>query len=296
MQDQVINKGTKFFKYNEDSEPEVIRVRYVDKVRDKVKYTDSNNEKKYMSFKEFKENYRMLRPDGIVNIITAKVDNVTDVIVTVAKLDNSNRDIPFAVCRQYIYDVFSNMTNNKIYSNPIIGVSISEKTCPANVNFRDVLSCTGMKDFITLSVYLDDTLDDIIGLANQSKYNSILRTSAEYTSINLLRPNTTGLCYTLRELLENNNFIYDFRQCFDVVEVPYHIDPNSDMLSMDNLLYIEDMIKQNIMATYVIKYSKEIDLREIRREYMLVSSSADKYQDVYIVGYDTSDNDYVKRH
>ncbi len=294
MRDQIINKGTKFFKYNEDSELELIRVRHVDKTKNKVKYVDQNNNKKSMTYEDL-EQYRMLRPDGIMNIITAKVNNINDVIVTIAKLDRTDRELPFAVCRQYIYDIFSNMTNKTADMNPIIGVSVSEKTCPPNINFRDVLSCTGMKDFATFSIYLDDTLDDLLDLVNQNKYNSILRMSAEYASINLSMRYTTGLSYTLRELLETNNFMYDFRQCFDIMEIPYHIDPDSDMLSMENMLYIEDQIQQNIMETYVIKYSKEIDLSEIKRDYVIVSSAQDQYQDVYIVGYDTSDNEYVKR-
>ena len=49
------------------------------------------------------------------------------------------------------------------------------------------------------------------------------------------------------------------------------------------------------METYTIKYTKEIDLRSIKRKYLLVTSAEDQYNAVYLVGYDTTDTKYVPR-
>ena len=79
------------------------------------------------------------------------------------------------------------------------------------------------------------------------------------------------------------------------MEIPFTIDEDSEGLSLENIIYMENEIKANIMETYLIRYTREIDLRTIKRDYKLVTSSSDKYDKVYIVGYDKSDNAYVPR-
>jgi hypothetical protein len=92
--------------------------------------------------------------------------------------------------------------------------------------------------------------------------------------------------------------MYDFRKCFGIIELPYPIEGKDeygdlDHLTFNNVVFLEDMIKQNIMASYVVKYTREIDLRTIKREYILATSAAENHRNIYIVGYDTSDNEYV---
>ena len=49
------------------------------------------------------------------------------------------------------------------------------------------------------------------------------------------------------------------------------------------------------METYLVKYSKEINLKEIKRDYILATSIADGCKDIYIVGYDPADGKYIPR-
>lgn len=305
----LLNKtGAKFYTYNEgEDEPEVIRVCKVDEVKKIVKVIDVKGTKRQVNFDRLINEYRQLSPDGILNISIVKNKNVSDVIVSLGRYVYNEDDgsLPYAVCRQLIYDVFGNYASmskkvydygNKIYS----GMSISQDTCPVNVSFKDVLSCDKLIENRSILVYRDDTLKDIFSIISTKKYDSILRNTkelSESTDLGTFNPGDipVGFCSTLKELLESNNFMYDFRRAFHIMEVPYHIEESDIKLSYENVLYIENEIKANIMNTYMIKYTREIDLKDIKRDYMLVSSAADKFKDLYIVAFDKYRGEYVPR-
>ena len=305
----LLNKtGAKFYRYKEgQDEPEVIRIYKVDEVKKIIKIIDNKNEKRQVNFDRLINEYRQLSPDGIINISIVKNNTVSDVIVSLGRFVHNERDgnLPYAVCRQLIYDVFGNYASmsrkvydfgNKVYS----GMSISQETCPNNVKFQDVLLCDKLIENRSILVYRDDTLDDILGLISTKKYDSILRNIKELSkSTDLGTFNIgdipVGFCNSFRELLESNNFMYDFRQAFHIIEVPHHIEETDDKLGIENILYIENEIKANILNTYMIKYTREIDLSEIKRDYMLVSSASDGFKNLYIVAFDKASGDYIPR-
>jgi len=297
MSTQQIIRGTKYFRYeaNQD-EPEIIRVRSFDEVAKKIDYFDKDNNKKSMTLDELKSRYKMLKPDGLLNVTIAKVGIGSDVITSVVSYDDRTADLPFAVCRQCIYDIFTNMTSRM--NKTILGLSINKDSCPSNIDFKDIFVCEGIKETATIMVYLDDVLDDILRYLNVKKYDTVLRNTAGQIRANYVTYPDSGLCETYKELLEINNFMYDFRKCFGIVELPYHIEGKDgygdlDHLTFNNVVFLEDIIKRNIMATYVVKYTREIDLKTIKRDYILVTSAAENHKNVYIVGYDMSDNEYI---
>ena len=49
------------------------------------------------------------------------------------------------------------------------------------------------------------------------------------------------------------------------------------------------------METYVVEYSREIDLSKINRKFMLIASAQDGFDKVYICGYDIADGKYLPR-
>lgn len=298
----LLNKiGVKFYRYNDGEDyPEIIRICKVDEVKKTIQVLDSKFNKKKITLEDI-DKYRQLNPDGIISISIVKNGNISDVIVSLGRFNNNEHDgnLPYAVCRQLIYDVFSNLarkTEGVVYA----GMSISQETCPANINFKDSLLCDKLIDNRSLSVYLDDTLDDILRLISTKKYDSILRNLYELsksTDLGTFEPGTIGLgfCSSFRELLEKNNFMYDFRRAFKIIDVPHPIVEEDEALSIQNVIYLENELKFNIMETYLIKYTKEIDLRTIKRNYMLVSSSAENNKSIYIVAFDKSDGVYVPR-
>ena len=298
-----IHTGAKFFRYLDDQEePEIIRISTADEL--KVKYFDKFGKRHTMPYKELADNYHQLRADGIITFSIVSVNEASDVLVALKALPSESvpmsmradvpSNIPYAICRQSVYDFFSNnmkKTDGAVY----VGISVSQDTCPANINFEDMLMCTGLKYNRPVAVYLDDTLEDILMLFNHKKYNDALVQLEAASKQQFKGKVTLGYNKTLKELLENNNFMYDFRKCFGIVEVPFHIDENTEGLSTENILYLENQLKVNIMETYLIRYTREIDLRTIKRDYLLVSSAADQFSDVYIVGYDVADGVYVPR-
>ncbi len=292
-----IHSGSKFYRYLEGQDkPEIVRIYRIPSEKsksDSVIYLDIDGNKKRMSLGYLKDNYKMLKPDGMIMFSIVSVMNGVDVIVALQNFGSGDTG-PYSICRQSIYDTFSNISNTN-ENMQYVGVSISRDTCPANIRFEDCMACTGLKFNKPIAVYIDDTLDDILKLFSNNKYDKALVECKKTIEASDRSKVFLGLNTTLRDLLINNNFMADFRKCFKIMEIPFHIEEEAEELSVENILFIENEFKRNIMETYIIKYTKEIDLTSIKRDYILVSSAADQFNDVYIVGYDLADGDYVAR-
>lgn len=287
--------GSKFFRFVND-QLEMIRVYKVDDKKQQVRYFTAEKEKKSMSVDYLLNNYKRLAPDGMIIVSVVMTGEVRDVIIALKNLRTNVGNLPDVVCRQGIYDVFSHITNrdeNTIY----VGISMSQDSCPADINFQDTLACTSKKDDseLPIFVYLDDSLDEILSLFSHKRYDDAIKECSLSLKGSIKDKNIIGTTMGLRELLEYNNFMYDFRRCFKIMELPFHIDAETEGLSQENILYMEKELQVNIMETYVMEYSREIDLKSIKRDYMLVVSAADKFDKVYICGYDTTDTKYVQR-
>ena len=103
--------------------------------------------------------------------------------------------------------------------------------------------------------------------------------------------NLESISSSLKDLLETNKFFYDFRTCFNIKEIPFHINDEDETLNDANKLYLSKELNEDIMNTYVLKYSKEYNLSKIERDYVLVSPIEDEQtrkNNVFIVGYDSN--------
>lgn len=288
--------GSKYYRYFEDQpEPEIIRIYDVDEEKNIIKYYDKDNNKCKIDADELMANFKKLRADGILSLACVEVDGATDVMITLGVGNSSKGDtsMPYVVCRQCVYDFFTNnarKTDGVVY----VGVSVSQETCPANIEFNFMLACNELKYHCWANVYLDDTIDDILRIVRTKRYDDVLRLlTSKAPMINNTK--TVGYQPSVRELMENNNFMYDFHRAFDIYEVPSHIDPNAEELDLVNILFLENELKVNIMETYLIPYTREVDLKTIKRRYVMVTSAADKFDKVYIAGYDVADGEYVRR-
>lgn len=277
-----IYTGSKFYRYIDGNEtPEVIRIRNVDYDKRQVKYFTEDGNKKKMSYEYLTKEYKMLSPDGLINFASVKVAENPDVIVAlqpfpkgeVSEMDN----IPYAICRQMVADVLSNMIDPDEF---IFGCSISKDTCPVGVDYNCMLACNSLTYSRMIAVYLDDTLDTILNLFDNNIFNKA------FNELSKKYPNGRGICNSLRELLESNHFMYDFRKCFKIVEIPYAIDVDSESLNEQNIGFLENELKVSIMETYLIRYNREVDFSKFKRDYLLVSSAHENFSKVYVVGYD----------
>ena len=85
--------------------------------------------------------YTKLREDGLVVFSSVELqDGVPDVIVSLFRTEDLAIGEPYAVCRQNLYDVFTNTIENDD-GMMYIGCSISKDTCPENVDFRMLIGC-----------------------------------------------------------------------------------------------------------------------------------------------------------
>lgn len=294
--EKVIHTGYKFYRYPDDSEQaEVVRVYSLPRKNTKsesVICIDSDGNRRRISKSYLLDNYKMLKPDGLMIFSIVNVGESKDVIVALQSI-NRALDGPYAICRQSIYDCFSNISNTN-EDICFVGLSINRDTCPSNVDFNDCMVCSGVEFSKPVGIYIDDTLDNILKLFSNTRFDKALEQCAKHMNTNGDKV-YLGLHKTLRDLLNENHFMSDFRKCFNIVELPFTIDEDSESLSNENILFLENEMRQNIMETYVIRYSKEINLRSIKRKYILASSAQDEFKKLFIVGYDTSDNEYIRR-
>lgn len=277
--------GLKLFKFQEGKDaPDIIRVRDIYNDKKQIEYIDHNGNRKKMTFKEAKS-YKILAPDGLLIFATANVHDDIDVIVTLTQFPKSDIKMktsegePYMISRQLAVDPFSMMADS---DNISYGVSISTETCPANMDFEWFFDFNTMGYKKNVAVYIDDTIDIILSLIDTEKFDNVLiALHDKYSSM------FKGFCRSIKQLLEDNAFMYDFRRCFGIIELPFTIDDSVDYLSDLNAQYLgKNHLNATILETYIVRYSKEINTNEFKRDFVLVTSAEDGYDKVFIVGYD----------
>lgn len=283
--------GDRFYKQISDDDSEDFRVVKIKNENTfRIKYSNGNIDT--ISRSTIEKDYVRLIPDGLIamNIVNVGKANpndkeeLKDVIVAIYKTEDLDNgvNIPFAVCRQSIEDLFTKQIN----SNPYIqyaGMSMNQNNVPAGCDFIMILACNSIAYSIGCSVYLDDTLEDILSLVNTKKFDEVL--SSMHSKI---ASNVYGYYPTLKELLENNDFMFDFRQSFNIEKVyfPMLINKDDYTIELEQLETLENIVHFIMEDPYVIPFSRDIDLDEIKRSYLLVSDIKD---DIYIVIYDKGD-------
>ena len=286
--------GTEFYRYIDN---DLIRIR-ITKNSDTDKYEVlcikndgyKADEGKYyiLTHEELERDYIVLTPDGVLCIYIVHYDGLEDVITWVATNDK-NMDTPYAVCRQCITDIFGMMSN--ISTNIIpVGMSITRDSCPSQVDFGGIFVHDGPVGAVKkINVYNDDTLEDLLKVIHTKKYDDVLRNTKQKALATPTLSNTIGWCSSLKELFKTSKFMMDFHSAMNIQEVPFSLE-NVELIPMNELKdIIEEKTNKTITAVYVYPYDKTINLREIKREYMLMASETkedDTDTNVYIVGYD----------
>lgn len=278
--------GDKFYRYDEETDKiDIIRIK---KIQNENLFS---YEKENVSYKitreELLKNYTKLRPDGTVAFTIVNLENkLKDVIVTLYRTKDLQDGIaiPYCACRQNIFDMFTNQVQKG--KTMYVGVSVSQETMPDDTPFEIVLACNGIDYVNQVSVYLDDTLEDLLSFVNKPKFDLVL------TNIhnNVTNKDIQGYCTSLRQLLEENDFMYDFLRAYNIIRVNFAIDKDSTELDPFRREYIEGIIKEEMFKTYVVKYDKEINLNKIERSHIIVS---DKNKEIFIIAYDKGE--YINR-
>lgn len=289
--------GAYFFKYEND---DLILLRLW-KVKDKNRYImkDIKEDKNVRLTKEQFETFTMLEPDGlIVHVLASDPMQGIDTICMLYKLEDidNNVSVPYAVCRQNIIDPFEMLLNNdpnKIY----VGVSISRDTAPEGFDYPSVCTAAGIREQRIHFVYRDDSLDDILKFANQTIYNKGLKIIKDHMD-EADNVKYIGFKSTYKELLEENDFMYDFRRAFGIIRINLDINTSIERWTDDGIYkfdykeiqVIESITKHQVIDPILIKYDRTIDLEEIKRHYIIFE---DANKRIYIMSYDKGE--YINR-
>lgn len=280
--------GDKFYRKIND-EIEIIRLV---KMRNEDKLVFSTKDTKQelvMTRKELLDKYKKLRSHAKLAFSIVEVENeVKDVMVTLYRPQDEKSGLPYCVCRQGIID-FLNPTDEKS-PQQFVGISISKDTIPSNVNYYKVLGCTNVIYSQTISVYAYDKFEELFSLIPErfiTKADNVLKQRKE----EMKNTRLVGWCSTLRELLIQNQFMYDFRKAFNIELFPEEVVIEEDnKLNTNQVIQLEDIFKTEIFDTLVVLYDEKINIKAIERDYLLISDTKD---DVYIVAYDKGE--YLNR-
>lgn len=282
--------GDKFYKYIEkEDRVEIIRIIKI-KNEDSFVAMSENNETLRFNKENLLKEYTKIKGDGMLafNLVDLDAD-AKDVIVALYRNGDleSGDTLPYCCCRQNIVDLFSNIIKTENDTHMYVGMSVSKDTIPEDTPYEITLACNGISYSIMVTIYMDDTLDEILNMVKTDKFDMGL--FKLYNSID--RNKVIGYYKSLKELLQGCNFMYDFYKAFNIYEVPFKVSINGDYsLPIEQHRYLEDEIRVEMFRTYVMEYSKEIDLKKVERNYIMV---IDIEMKAYIIAYDRGE--YINR-
>lgn len=242
--------------------------------------------------KSYFNDFIKLIPDARLFVAAVKLQgNLKDVIVNLYKTEDLEdaQPLPFAVCRQSVFNIFANIIRLKDDNNNYIGISINRNNCPQDVDFKMFLACNDIIFNTAVSCYIGDTLDDILSMINKrSRYDDILK---EVNKNSKDIPNVIGVCNTLESLMRENDFMFDFNAAFGITKVNFKVKIDNNQLDLEQVNLLEDILRTEIINTYVSKYNRdEIDTSNINGDYVIL---CDTDNDLYLVVYDKGE--YLNR-
>ena len=291
--------GAYYFKYEGD---DLILLRlYKIKTKNRYLFVDENNKKVSLSKLQFSE-FTMLAPDGIlVHVLASDPNQGVDTVCLLYRMEDIEESnipvpLPYAVCRQNIIDPFEMLLNNNP-NKTIVGVSISQDTTPEGFDFKSVCMASGIRYQKLHFIYKDDTFEDMFRFINEELFDKSLKVIKEVMdeSDNI---KFEGFKDTYRELLEENDFMYDFRRAFKIVRINFTIDTSVKSWTEDGIYkisekevnIIESITKHQVINPILIKYDKTVDLEAIKRHYIVFE---DLNKKIYVISYDKGN--YINR-
>lgn len=282
--------GSKFF----DDNGAIVRV---EKVRNRNKYIVRN-----MFGELLKINYEQLhsltrlRPVGILSIFEADIGNgQRDVIVSLHRSKDLAVGIkePFIGARQSMINMFSLPFATSIDGIPL-GLCYSRLTCPRNVEFTTILECKKVISSQVVSVYLDDTLDDMLSFVNTTPFDSIIaRFCRKFDPLG-----TRGIPKTFKGFMEANSFMVEFGNAFNILDLkcdeePYPIGNNDEKIFITPRVQneIEHKLSCKITIVQVAKYDERFDITRVenKTEFIFVRNNIN-YKPIYCIKFLRGEN------
>lgn len=284
MSDQKkIAPGTVFFRFLPGSEePNLIRLV-------KIQNSDcfvvmSKGIKIKMNAAEFSL-YTKLNPDAqICFSILELEDKAPDVLVSIYRKEDAETDgLPFCICRQNLYDTFTNTVSPSEDGRFYIGCSIAKDTCPSDINYKMLMACNGVTKMDIVSAYYDDSLETILSFINTMEYDQVIEMLDRGYDHDQVITNTKSL----KDLLVYSHFMDDFWRGLRVVKAPFEFVPE---MTTNLLHWVQDIIKHEMLSPVVVRFTREIDLNAIQDKYVLL---LDTNNDLFVISY--KEGEYINR-
>lgn len=294
--------GLKMFKDEGDGKYKIIRITSIlPKDRVKVIVEDTGKEL-VQSVKSLSLlGYKILESIGVITFNIIKVRENEDVVVTLVRKTDIKMGLsaPCVICRQSVTDFFYNLLSN-VEDHGFVGVSVSERTCPTNINYSHLLACDDIVHSNMVNIYYDDTIDSVLKCIPIGKFNSTLTTlfnkhaKASGNPTVKLKKEDKGWCRDIKDLLVMNNFWIDVDQAYQITDVDFKIDEHIvekkdeagatyNSFTPDVMRFLSSTFQINIVDTIVVEYYYDIDLSEYHNEnYVMLRDSEEK---LYLVTY-----------
>lgn len=285
------NPGIKLYRYDGD-DLTIYRVFKYDPKTDKYLLKKLNDDTTCIVDHHYAHNDLIkLNEDGIVSFNVLSGER-KDVMVCIHRKNEFEDPVPFAICRQDVVDIFKMYTDPPKKGTAYAGISVNKRNCPAEMKMEDFMLCDDVLYTKFVHVYLEDTLDDILGSLYLGRFDKVLKDLEKYRR----GSNIYGYQDNVRDLLVYHNFMYDFHEAFNVIEVPFPIVNEAKDLLKDVIGQIEQKV---ISEVYIMPYSKMINLSEFARPYKLITPEWNKCKPedrvIFIVAYDIDESkDYLK--
>lgn len=304
--------GSKWYRYDKDGNLVVVRVvrhnsdTNVSVIRLKQKLDEIQSlEKRKIDIRDLEDAYTMLNPDGYVtfNIVTIgnKEDGkpVQDVVVTLHRLKdlNTGNKVPYAVCRQNVINTYSTVIM-KHSTDWEVGMTMSVETIPEGIDYNIMTACNTCDKVIAVAAYLDDNLEDILGLVKPKdlhEYDFVLNELYKDHINNIPKlfreeackaPIHKGYCRYLAQLLDYTDFMYDFERAFGIAKIN-DIEINDEYIEQGDLIngfimkksqleIIEKAYGFKFINPIFMLFDKDINIDELSDEIALVKDCRNK--------------------
>lgn len=267
-----LTKNDKFYKYTDDGALILIRLKRIKNQNCFIVYDEDDNE--FTLTREELKEYTKLRPNGYISISCVGLEGgLRDVIVSYYKREDLNKDdsIPYIICRQNIIDIFS-------LQGSVVGATVSQATCPKGLDFKTLIVARSVESIENVSYYIDDSLDDIFRPINTVNCDDLLRENKERAD--MAEDTPPGFCSSVKELLENNGFMFEVLLSNNICQIPSVIELSDDNSIDEKTLVVIRNLFNDIINPILIPYSGDIDISRIERDYYMI---ADKEYNLYIL-------------
>ena len=306
-QDILKYRGYKFYKEKSDGSFEILRFTgWIESDDGEFSLSVMNVDTKFnfeIAYNELKENYTPIKPEGIASFNIVYMDTTKDKLKDVLILMYKSIELaiglnePFLVCRQSINDFFSDFVVKDVANNNLVGVSCTRDNCPTNVDYKYLMSCSGIQRSDIINYYKDDTMDDLLECLDVSKYDKVLNQLYEdhipYAKDIIAAQAgrvSDGWCRDLKTFLQINNVIADFNSMNNIIGIDFKLSEyletrESGVKEMTDpaRLFLSEVLKVNVTETRVTEYNYSIDMSKFNNaNYTLIR---DKENKLYIVVY-----------